>query len=436
MSAFTPAQIAWDYDGGKPVAHWKFDEASSGSADGDVIHDSSGRGLNGTGVDGANNLGLSWVAGKRGNAVDFDGVDDYVDVGDTNLNINAISFWMKANSTDASLIDLDNGTHTVTMSGGAISANGFVSPAIYIDANRTNTVPDNAWHHVLISSNTAIDANNFDIGRIGAGYFAGQIDDVRLYNYVPVAAQIREDFAGGTLNFGNNGIESGSALTPSWTCGTSELTDIDGNSYATVQLGTQCWMAENLMVSKNADGSAVNGTGDADTTPPEAYGDVNWQAVEGYLYNWQDVMNGSTVQGAQGICPTGWHVPTHDEWTDLERYICNAEGNASCNTAFPKDITTIDYRGTNEGTELKADAPVNGIGTDPNGDDGYGFASRLTGFHFTNSSFFNRGTYGFFWSSSESGVYAWSRYLYSAEQRIGRSAPDKGYGLSVRCLKD
>src|SRR3989339_180323 len=129
-------------------------------------------------------------------------------------------------------------------------------------------------------------------------------------------------------------------------------------------------------------------------------------------------------------------MPTVQPAMELERYICNAEGNADCDTVFPKDTTTTGYLGTNEGTELKADAPVNGIGTDPNGDDGYGFAGLLSGNHNFNGSFNNRGTYGDFWSSSENGSDAWYRSLDSSNAGVDRVSAGKGYGLSVRCLKD
>lgn len=97
--ARTQAQIAWDYNKGAPIAHWKFDEESSGSADGESLIDSLGNGNVGTGVDGGNDTGLNWASGKRGNAIDFDGVDDYVSTVDINIAQDiTISAWIKADT--------------------------------------------------------------------------------------------------------------------------------------------------------------------------------------------------------------------------------------------------------------------------------------------------------------------------------------------------
>ncbi len=367
-------------------------------------------------------------------------------MGDLGYNINSISFWLKQDYLNADIIDLDGGTHTVIISNGKASTTGFSSPSIYVDGSLSSNISNNGWHHVLITTDTAIDTNNMDIGRISTDYFEGQIDDVKIWNYVLTAEQVGMDYNGGSaVRFGSVPNQSGSGLVSSWTCGTSDLEDIDGNTYDTVLIGTQCWMAENLMASKNADGSAVDGLGEDNTTPPSAYGDAdgghddadsNWEAVEGYLYNWQDAMNGSTVAGAQGICPDDWHLPTHDEWTDLERYVCETEGNEDCNTKFPKDTSTTGYRGTNEGTELKNTTNVNGQAGDPNGDDGYDFSALLAGYRGGSGAFFGRGTGGVWWSSSESGSGAWCRNVVSSDAGVDRNAGTKAYGFSVRCLQD
>src|SRR3989339_722281 len=443
--ARTPAQIAWDYNRGKPVAHYKFDECS-----GSTIHNYADNSLHGT-----LNLGTSLVTatgtcasssnsfwswgdgGKHKHAAMFDGRDDYIDIGDTNTNINTVSFWWTGNiAYSYPVAILQQESHVISISNGKVSAGNFSSPTYYIDGTEGLTLPDNNWHHVVITTNTAIDVSGLGIGGDGLVFMNGFIDDFKMYNYALTAEQVKMDYNGGGISMGtNNG----------WTCGSDKLTDIDGNSYETVLIGDQCWMAQNLTVSRNADGSAVNGTGDADTTPPAAYGDAdgghddanaNWEPKEGYLYNWQDAMNGATASGSQGICPDGWHIPNHFEWTDLERFVCEIEGNGSCDTTFPKNFSTTGYRGTNEGTELKAINNVNGIGTDPNGDDGYGYAGLLSGYHLINGSFYNRGAYGYFWSSSENGSNAWYRNLNSSDAGVNRNNAVKGYGLSVRCLKD
>jgi hypothetical protein len=201
--ARSQAQIMWDYNQGKPVGHWKFDDASSGSADGASILDSSGNGNNGTGDDGANNSGLTWTTGKFGNALEFDGTDDFADIGDTSLNAKTISFWIKPDSDSEDIIDFDGGARTISLAGGVIQANGFTDSSIYVDAEIGSNVDTN-WHHITIATSTAVDVNDFDIGRIGSSYFGGLIDDVRIYNYIRTPDQIRQDYNGGArLKYGD-----------------------------------------------------------------------------------------------------------------------------------------------------------------------------------------------------------------------------------------
>jgi uncharacterized protein (TIGR02145 family) len=140
---------------------------------------------------------------------------------------------------------------------------------------------------------------------------------------------------------------------------------------------------------------------------------------DGGLYQWNEAMQYSTTPGARGICPSGWHIPTHDQLTTMERNICTS---GSCATDFPYDTSTTGYRGTNEGTKLK-----------PNGTSA--LEVNLAGYSL-GGSFVSRGTLGVLWSSSESGAYAWCRYVASGSAQVGRSADGKSSGFSVRCLKD
>ncbi len=126
----------------------------------------------------------------------------------------------------------------------------------------------------------------------------------------------------GTIRFNNGTFEGcdGTAWVPlsssapqPFVCGRDQVQDADGNLYDTVQIGTQCWMAENLnvgtMVSESTD--MTNNT----VIEKYCYGnDPNICMSDGVLYQWGEVMKYSTEQGAQGICPDGWHVPTEAEW--------------------------------------------------------------------------------------------------------------------------
>ena len=140
----------------------------------------------------------------------------------------------------------------------------------------------------------------------------------------PFTTTISSGLVGGTtytyhayITFGSNDSVLGQEVeftlpVPDFTCGTSTVDDADGNSYQTVSIGSQCWMAENLRSTKYSDGTDVTAIQYANKYNPDD--DANNVATYGYLYNWKAAMRGSTTEGAQGICPTGWHVPTEADF--------------------------------------------------------------------------------------------------------------------------
>jgi len=188
--ARTPAQVAWDYNRGGPVAHYKFDETS-----GTTAYDSGTGAVNGT------NSGATISTNcKLQNCLSFDGSDDYVAVTST-ASINAVSFWMKQSSTaNKSIIYLD-GTHSVTLASNAITAGGFSSPTIYVDGKAGSTVSDTNWHQVTITTATAFTLSSPTIGKVGSSYFTGYLDDVRLYGYALTATQVRDLYTGGAVRY-------------------------------------------------------------------------------------------------------------------------------------------------------------------------------------------------------------------------------------------
>ncbi len=206
-------------------------------------------------------------------------------------------------------------------------------------------------------------------------------------------------------------------------CGQSLVTDLDGNSYATVQIGAQCWMQQNLRVGVLKVGHPSN----VNIIEKHCYGDDDANCLtDGALYEWGEAMQGVTTNGAQGICPTGWHIPTHDEWTTLERAICTS---GTCATDFPYDVTTFNqYRGTNEGTKLKA-----------GGSSGFNSSTFvLAGNRQTNgSTFLYRTLQNDYWTSTEydAGT-AWSRDIGTVSAAVWRQKYNKSYGFSVRCIQN
>jgi len=216
--ARTPAQIAWDYNKGAPVAWYKFDEcqgttindwapgADTNSFAGNTgtlnigatgTQTSAGTCESGTGTEAWSN----GTTGKFNASINLDGEDDVVSVGNLATSIHSVSVWVKPSSTSQSVIDLDGGTHYISVSSGTVSATGFASPTIYVDGKVLSTLPDTGWHVITVTTATGFTASNVSVGKVGANYFSGQIDDVRIYNYPLTSVQVRDVYNNGAVNF-------------------------------------------------------------------------------------------------------------------------------------------------------------------------------------------------------------------------------------------
>ena len=139
-----------------------------------------------------------WTLGKHKTGLSFDGIDDYVDIGDTTeTSVKTISFWLKADDiTSRDVIDLNGSSYIEIDASSNITATGFTG-VVYIDAVVTSTIDTN-WHHITITTSSGQNASDLDIGvRDGNAYFDGMIDDVRIYNYVRSADEIRLDYNAG-----------------------------------------------------------------------------------------------------------------------------------------------------------------------------------------------------------------------------------------------
>ena len=215
-------------------------------------------------------------------------------------------------------------------------------------------------------------------------------------------------------------------FTP-FSCGDALVDSRDGQSYTTVQIGSQCWMVENLNI-----GTMVNGISnqtDNGTIEKYCYNDNTSNCdTYGGLYQWDEAMQYVTTAGTQGICPTGWHLPTDDEYKTLEMELGMSSSEANY----------TGYRGTDEGSKLAGNEPLWTDGNlDQNANFGTsGFTALPAGYRTTSGSFYSL-TFGtYFWSSSECGSGAWHRYLYYSFTEVGRDGYGKANGFSVRCLRD
>jgi uncharacterized protein (TIGR02145 family) len=203
-------------------------------------------------------------------------------------------------------------------------------------------------------------------------------------------------------------------------CGISSISDVDGNTYYTVQIGTQCWMQSNLKVSKYRNGDTIP-TGLSNTawqnTTAGAYAIYNNDPVNDGLYG--KLYNHYAVMDNRGLCPTGWHVPIETEWTTLVNHL----------------------RGSSvAGAELKSTAtqPTPGGWISPNtgATNSSGFTAVPGGGRDYNGDFHSVGYVGCWWSSPLSGTLAWARALVFNDDLVFPGNDDRTDGYSVRCLRD
>ena len=218
----------------------------------------------------------------------------------------------------------------------------------------------------------------------------------------------------------------------------SAVVDYDGNVYRTVWLGEQCWMAENLRTTHYADGTEIPLGDSASYTKAYRYFPSNNEMYitdYGYLYNWAAVMKGNTSSniipsGVQGICPTGWHVPSDAEWIQLYHYVSRqSEYVCSGNGDNIAKALAADHGWDIIGNECA-------VGDDPGGNNATGFSALPAGRYYNGGyDHFRNGAY--FWSATELddyGTYNCSLYYIYAYVYGNRSS--KSNGFSVRCVRD
>ena len=215
--------------------------------------------------------------------------------------------------------------------------------------------------------------------------------------------------------YATNSIATSYGNEVTFTPGT--VTDIDGNLYHYIVIGTQTWMVENLKTTKYRNGDAIaNVTGDWSVLVTGAYSWYNNDATTyrnsyGALYNWY------AVADSRNIAPLGWHVPTDVEWTTLTDYL----NGTSVAGGKLKETGTAHWKSPNLGATNST-----------------GFAALPGGYHnFKDSTFDVVGSDGFWWSSTAgSGAIAGCRFLDFGNANVYRLFYEKQYGFSVRCVRD
>jgi uncharacterized protein (TIGR02145 family) len=206
--------------------------------------------------------------------------------------------------------------------------------------------------------------------------------------------------------------------------------EYEGQVYNTIQIFSQCWLKENL----NA-GVMINGTeNQTDNSTLEKYCLNNHPdscAKYGGLYQWDEMMQYTTQQHTQGICPPGWHLTADEDWKVLEGAVDSQYGIG--NNIWDTEM----IRGFDAGKNLKTTSGWIGTG---NGTDLFGFSAQPGCYRLLDGGFEGMGREGVFWTSTPTVTdYAWYRNFWFYNPKVGRwndSYSFKEYGFSVRCLKD
>lgn len=290
---------------------------------------------------------------------------------------------------------------------------------VYINGELVNTLNETNANAIVRTS-----TNDLYIGRNGSSsvyFIKGELDDIRIYN------RALSDFEIQSL-YNESGQNSNQE---------SFIDARNNKTYKTVKIGDQTWMAENLAylpsVSPSSQGSAtapyyyVYGYQGTDVIAAKAT--ENYKTY-GVLYNWPAAMAGAASSSAnpskvQGVCPSGWHLPSDAEWKQMEVLLGMAQTQSDAS----------DWRGTDQGTQLKASGGWNSNG---NGNNSSGFSALPGGIrNYPNGPFNFIGSNGDWWTSTEgNSSSAVNRHLYYSNTKVYRSVRDKVYGFSVRCVRD
>ena len=211
------------------------------------------------------------------------------------------------------------------------------------------------------------------------------------------------------------------------------ISDIDGNVYHTVTLGTQVWMVENLKTTKYGNGDLIGTTSPStlkisgENAPKYQWayaGNESNIATYGRLYTWY------AVTDSRNICPAGWHVPDNDDWTTLADYLADkGYGYQGSGGDIGKSLaaTTGWDSSTFEGV----------IGNDQSSNNITGFTALPGGLRYSDGVFCNLGLTGCWWTSIDfSNGYAFECSLGYNDMYIYRCNDSKTVGNSVRCVKD
>jgi uncharacterized protein (TIGR02145 family)/uncharacterized repeat protein (TIGR02543 family) len=270
-------------------------------------------------------------------------------------------------------------------------------------------------------------------------------------NGSPIDGATTESYAPPALTTGDIGSSAtyscivsnagGSVTSNSATLGVATLTDIDGNVYHQVKIGTQVWTVENLKTTRYNDGTRItkdtSSTGWGPVFTSVDSGKYCWYNNDsatnknsyGALYNWHTVKPANTKK----IAPAGWHVPTDEEWAILEYYLIANGYNWDSTTSGNKIGKSLASK-----TDWNSSTTVGEVGNDVNSNNRTGFSALPGGFRQFVGTFINQGNSSDWWSATADidESTAFHSYLVYFGVDLDRYSRNKSCGYSVRLIRD
>ncbi len=211
-------------------------------------------------------------------------------------------------------------------------------------------------------------------------------------------------------------------------CDVPTVDDVDGNTYDTVSIGGKCWMKENIRVGTRLDSTSTPQTNNGGTNIIEKYcydddpQECTATQASGYsnggLYTWDEAMQYVTTEGAQGICPVGWHIPSDTEWYNMEHSVDPTVNNPNQSGIIGTTISNqLRYGGSS------------------------GFEANFAGVWHEDPApgvFMGKSGVSVFWTSTigSPSTLAWTRYINNANIYMREDSDRDQLAWSVRCIKD
>ena len=327
------------------------------------------------------------------------------------LNLNTTGSYNTANGTGALSYSVSGDNNTVVGSGAGsfiadgITINSLINNSVFI-GSQSKALADNQTNQIVIGYNAigngsnTVTLGNSDITNVNTSgtLTAGAVTYPKAHGS---AGQVLVTAGSGTL---------------AWTTLTASTTSTSAVFLPTIVIGRQQWMRENLDVLTYRNGDIIPQVTDPTawaglTTGAWCYynNDPETGAIYGKLYNWY------AVNDPRGLAPTGWHIPTDEEWTTLGTLLDISSAGGKMKTTGITRWTTPNTSATNES----------------------GYSGLPGGARATNGTFVAIGTSGYWWSATQlSAIGAWYRNLNYANGNLNRTSSPKSVGCSVRCIRD